>query len=215
MKLGRFHITFFLAMATIVWFLVLVAQGTPVTWAHGQPFAIVVGVLAALGIGLERFFWHRPLFRGWLVKRPDLRGTWRIKLQSNFVDPKTGELIGPIICYMGINQTFSTLKMHLMTQESESWVLSDHIAPAPSGRGYQVSGVYRNEPGILARERGASEMHHGAFILTTHGSDAQPNFLKSDYWTDRKTMGTMEFMERIKEVHTNFETADSAFQKQE
>ena len=49
MKLERLQISVFLAMAVLLWWLVLLAQGTVVGWDHLQPFGIVVGFLVALG----------------------------------------------------------------------------------------------------------------------------------------------------------------------
>ena len=214
MQFSRLHIAVFLAIAALAWLIVLLYQGTPVTWAHGSPFAIVVGVLAALGFGLNRFLWSCSFLHDWFIKCPDLRGTWRIELQSSYVDPQTNEPIPMFLCYMGIKQTLSELKMHLMTPNSESWVVASHIRPSPSGNGYQVIGVYRNEPSILAQEKGDSAMHHGAFIIDTHGSNVRPDTLTSKYWTDRKTVGTMDFTRRVGHVYTRFEDACKAFSEQ-
>lgn len=212
MKLERPHIWAFVAIAAIAWWIVLFLQGTPVTWAHAEPFTIVVGVLILLGFCFERIFWRMRFLNGWFVKRPDLRGTWCIELQSSYIDPKTRQRIPVILCYMGVKQTLSTLQMHLMTPESESWVIADHIRASPSGIGYQVMGIYMNEPSIHLRKHGISEIHHGVFMLDTHGPNTRPNALTSKYWTDRGTTGTMKFSGRVKKVHTRFEDANKAFQ---
>lgn len=215
MKLDHLHIWVLVAVAAIAWWTVLLIQGTPVTEAHGEPFTIVVGVLVLFGLGLEHIFWRAPFLNGWFIKRPNLRGTWRIELQSSYIDPKTQERTPIILCYMGIEQTLSNLQMHLMTPDSESWVIADRIHPSPSGMGYQVMGIYRNEPSVHLREQGNSEIHHGAFMLDTHGFNSRPNTLTSKYWTDRKTTGTMKFTDRVEQVCTCFEDAGKAFQLKE
>ncbi len=211
MRLERLHITVFVVLAALVWLTVLLCQGTPVTWAHGRPLSIVVSTLVGLGFLLEFLLWHQPWLHGWFVKRPDLRGTWRVELQSNYVRPETNERVPMIVCYMGVTQTLSTLNMHLMTPESESWFIADHVRPSPNGSGYQVIGVYTNEPNVHLRDVRISEMHQGAIIIETHGPELRPSTLTAKYWTDRKTTGTMDFTARTEKVCTRFADAQRAF----
>jgi len=211
MRLERLHITVFVIVAALLWFVVLVCQGTTVTWAHGRPFSIVVSSLVTLAILLEFWLWRQPWLHGWFVKRPDLRGTWRVELQSSYVRPETNEQVAMIVCYMGVKQTLSNLQMHLMTSESESWFIASHIRPSPNGAGYQVLGVYTNEPNVHLRDERISEMHQGAIIIETHGPGHRPTALTAKYWTDRKTTGSMDFTARVEEVYTRFVDAQHGF----
>ena len=210
MKLERLHISVFLGLAALVWWLVL---GAPrVRWEYLQPFGTVVGFLVALATAFEFLLWPLSWLHGWFVKRPDLRGTWRVELESDAIDPTTKVGVPTIICYMGVAQTLSTLQMHLMTPESESWLIAERISPSPSGVGYQVAGVYTNKPQTHLRgER--SEMHFGGLLLDTHGPANRPNTLTGEYWTDRKTKGRMTFTERRPEVFTRFKDAVEDFAK--
>lgn len=210
MKLERLHITAFLVISALIWLIVLLCQGTPVSWAHARPFSIVVSSLVGLGLLFEVVLWRQPWLHGWFVKRPDLRGTWLVKVQSSYVRPETNEHVPQVVCYMGVKQTLSTLQMHLMTPESESWFIADHLRPSPNGNGFQVIGVYTNEPNVHLRDERISEMHQGAIILETHGLGLRPTTLTAKYWTDRKTTGTMEFSARIDEVYTRFVDAQGA-----
>lgn len=213
MRFERLSITVFVIIAALIWLIVLLCQGTPVTWAHGRPFSIVVSSLVVLGILLEFLLWHQPWLNGWFVKRPDLRGTWRVELQSSYVRPETNEPVPMIVCYMGVKQTLSMLQMHLMTPESESWFIASHIRPSPNGSGYQVIGVYTNEPNVHLRDERISEMHQGAIIIETHGPLLRPTTLTAKYWTDRKTTGTMDFTTRVEAVYTRFADAQLGFSK--
>ena len=140
MKLELLQINVFLAMAVLLWWLVFLAQGTVVGWDHLRPFCTVVGFLVVVGIAFELQLWRHPWLHGWFVKRPDLRGTWRVELQSDWIDPATNVGVPLIICYMGVSQTLSTLQMHLMTPESESWFIAGKHHPiakqswVPGGR---------------------------------------------------------------------------------
>ena len=82
MKLERLHIIVFLGVAVLAWWLVLLAQGSHLVWEHLRPFGAVVGILVILGLGFELVLWHHPWLHGWFVKRPDLRGTWCVTLES-------------------------------------------------------------------------------------------------------------------------------------
>ena len=211
MKLERLHITAFLATAAVVWLVVLVAQGTDVTWEHGRPFSIVVGVLVTLGAALEHWLWRKPIVQSWLVKRPDIRGTWRVELQSSYMRFGTDKPVPLIVCYVGVTQTLSNLQMHLMTPESESWFIADNVRPSPNGIGFQVIGVYTNEPKIHLRAARKSEIHQGAVIIETHGQGRRPRTLTAKYWTDRNTSGSLEFTDHVNRVFTRFEDAKRAF----
>lgn len=211
MKLERFHITAFVGIAALIWMVVLLCQGTNIGLDHARPFSIVVSSIVGLGLLFEFALWRQPFLQGWFFKRPDLRGTWRVEIQSSYVRPETNERVPLIVCYMGVRQTLSTLKMHLMSPESESWLIADHVRHSPSGNGFQVIGVYTNEPNIHLRDERISEMHQGAMIIETHGSILRPTTLTAKYWTDRKTTGTMDFTARINEVCTRFVDADHAF----
>ena len=211
MKIDRFHIAAFVAIAALVWWITLTCQGTPVTWEHGRPFTAVVSVLVIIRLLFDRFLWHCPCFHGGVVKRPDLRGTWEVVLKSSYIDPITAKCSADISCYVGVEQTLSELKMHLMTPKSESWSIASHVRPSPSGNGYQVICFYTNEPNIHLRHKRISEMHNGALIIDTHGCGVRPDRLTAKYWTDRKTVGTMDFNNRVDRVFTNFDAADQHF----
>ena len=205
MKLERHHIAVFLGLAAFVWWLVLFAQGTPVGWDHSRPFSIVLSFLVLLGLAFEFLLWRQPWLH-WFVKRPDLRGTWRVELQSDW----TEEDILTIDCYMGVSQTLSSLHMHLMTSESESWFIAERILRSPSGTGYQLAGVYTNKPQMHLRGD-RSEMHQGALILRTHGPENHPDTLTGEYWTDRKTTGHITCTERLPRIFSRFEDAADGF----
>ena len=211
MRMERLHISVFLGIAMLAWLVILVAQGEQVGWAFLKPFGMVVGLLVALAWLLEKKLWYRPWLHGWFVKRPDLRGTWRVKLQSDWVDVNTGNRTPLIICYMGVTQSLSDLQMHLMTRESESSSIAYSIEASRSGKGYLIAAVYRNEPGIFLRgER--SEMHYGGMILETHGDQvSRPKVLSGEFWTDRNTKGEMKLESRMPKLFTNFEDASQAF----
>lgn len=207
MNFSRLQISVFLGIAAIAWATVLLIQGRHLAFSDLAPFSTVVGVLALGALSMEKLLWRQPWLHGWFVHRPDLRGTWKVQLQSDWVNPETGVSIGTITCYMGVEETLSSLQMHLMTPESESWFVAHSIRPSPSETGFQIVGVYTNKPHVHLRSA-TSAMHLGAVIIDTHGgSSLRPETLTGEYWTDRKTLGRMTFTNRTDTIHTQFAQA--------
>ncbi len=207
MNFSRLQISVFLGIATVAWAAVLLIQGRQLSLSDLAPFSTVVGVLAVGALLMEKVLWRQPWLHGWFVQRPDLRGTWKVELQSDWINPETGTGIGPITCYMGVEQTLSTLQMHLMTPDSESWMVASSVRASPSETGFQIVGVYTNKPHVHLRSA-TSAMHLGALIIDTHGSSAlRPETLTGEYWTDRKTIGRMKFSNRSETVYTHFTQA--------
>lgn len=208
MKPSRLHVTAFVLIAAFLWALALWVENIPITWALLRPFSMIVSSLVVLALAWDIVLWRHAWLHGWFVKRPDLRGSWRVELQSSYVNPETHLRVPLIVCYMSVKQTFSSLQMHLMTPESESWFIADHIRLSPNGVGFQIIGVYTNEPNVHLRHKRISEMHQGAIIIESHGPTLRPSTLTAKYWTDRQTTGTMDFNMRVEDVYTRFSDAE-------
>jgi len=167
--------------------------------------------LVVVALFLEHFFWRQDWLQKWFVSMPDLRGTWKVVIQSDWINPESGEIAPPIYCFMGVKQTMSTLQMHLMTSESESWFVAYSIKQSNSGHGYQVAAVYTNKPDINLRND-RSSMHLGALVLDTHGeSEVLPLSIEGEYWTDRKTTGRIMLTDRRTKIFTRFIDAQDYF----
>jgi hypothetical protein len=208
MMLTRIHIASFIGLTIVTWLVALWIQGEPVLSVEFlRPFGFVVASIVAVVGVFSRWAWAWPVFRGWYVKRPDIRGTWKVTLQSNWIDPATGKGIPPITAFFAVRQTLTTLSMRLMTPESKSKLIAHSMELANDGI-YCMAGTYRNEPRVeLQGER--SEIHHGSLLLEVHGTP--PVSMEGHYWTDRGTRGTMTVTDRKKQVFDTFEAAKAAF----
>ena len=130
--------------------------------------------------------------------------------QSNWVNPSTRKQIDPIDCYMAVTQTYSGLQMRLMTPESDSWFVADRIRPSQKGEGYEIIGVYTNQPRINLRGD-RSQIHFGAVVLSTHGAHHDyPDTLTGEYWTERGTKGNLVCNQRVMKVYSRYEDAKHA-----
>jgi len=207
----RIQITVALGLAAIAWGAVLVIQGTPVTWDHLAPFSTVVAVLVAVALIMEHWAWRLGVLQGWLFSRPDLRGTWKVTIQSEWIDSKTNERVPPIVAYAGIVQTQRKLHIHLMTPESESCLLANSVNHTTCGERFEIAAVYSNTPNVALRGV-RSERHVGAAIIATHGaSKYKPDSMTAEYWTDRRTVGRMTFENRVPTVYSRYEDAAKSF----
>src|SRR4051812_45444064 len=118
--LTRTHITILLLLAVMVWAVTLWLMGLPVTWEYSKPFTITAAVLSAACLLFDKWAWRWPVCKGWLVSQPDLQGTWKVLLKSDWVNPETKEQVAPIECLMTIRQTYSRFSARLFTRESSS-----------------------------------------------------------------------------------------------
>ncbi|WP_417377278.1 hypothetical protein [Gimesia maris] len=210
--LTRTHISAFVGLTIVAWLLALWMQGQPVlSLSFIRPFGIVVGLVCGIAAVFNKWAWAWPIFRGWFVDRPDLRGTWEATLISDWTDPTTGEKIGPITGYVVVRQTLASLSVRLMTSESRSHSIS-HGITKEADEIFRMAVVYRNEPEIELQGK-RSEIHHGSLWLEILGEG--PECMKGHYWTDRGTRGGMELRDRVRRCFDCYEHANDAFSRHE
>lgn len=202
----RIQITAFLGLSVAYWVALLAIRGMPLSWEMLIPFSGVVGAVSITLLIFDIWAWKLPLFRGWLVKRPILHGTWKTELQSDWKDPATGEGIGPIYCFTVVRQSASKLSIRLITRESKSETVSAAIEECSDGT-FDINYSYRNRPKSEYRHR--SEVHYGAMLL--HADVLTPIRLEGEYWTDRKTTGSVILTEPLSSTCGSFEEAEGLY----
>lgn len=206
--LTRTHVSVLLGAALVVWAATLYVLGTKLTPDFLKPFFGTVAILTGLCFAFDRWLWHWNIFKRWLVKQPYIAGTWKVVLISNWVDPKTGQKIPPIICLMVIRQTYSMLSLRLFTKESSSASVAHKFMPQDDGI-FRLFAGYQNTPRIELR--GArSEIHFGSLLLDIHGDPVTR--LYGHYWTDRGTKGSLELTERTDTLFESYDAAQEHFQ---
>jgi hypothetical protein len=191
-----------LGLSVVLWAIVLVLQGRDVSVDMLAPFSYVLTGLSFCVLLWERWLWPWYIFRGWLNKRPDLRGTWKGVVHSNWIDPDTEQGRGPIDVYLVIRQTYTTIDVRLLSEESNSVSLSGNIFTDSVGV-CTLAVAYRNTPRIL--KRGRSPINHGGMLLSLIGDPVHK--LDGEYWTDRGTIGEVTLTARTKVAAHDFEEA--------
>ncbi len=196
---GRVPLTILIALAACTWALALAVLGTEVDVGFFRPLSLIVMVVAAALAASDRWVWRWPVVR-LMVRIPDLEGTWQGTVQSNWKDPETGTTIPPVRAFLAIRQTLTALSVTLYTTEATSVGLAAGMLRENDGR-FGVSALYRHEPSVARQAR--NPMHHGGLRLAVGASDR----LKGGYWTDRGTLGDMDFARVSKKVALDLESA--------
>jgi hypothetical protein len=180
----------------------LLLDGTQVTDKLFRQTGIVSGLVSLLLLAFDKWAWSFRVLHPWFVAKPNIKGTWKGVLHSNYIDPMTNQPVPPIVVYLVVRQSYSTLHLRLLTRQSSSESVANSIAKDPDGV-YTVASLYRNTPKLEHRDH--SPIHHGAMLLRIEGDPVES--MRAEYWTDRLTRGTIEFSEKSDTLHFDFETA--------
>lgn len=204
MRPSRVFIQAIVLVVAGVYLVAFLARGLPTTELFA-PIGAASSVASLLVLAFDHFLWRLPRVGRKLSKRPDLRGTWRGRLASNWENPETGQRIDPDPeVYLVVRQTFWSVTANLITKESKSCSTTATLEDDGCGQ-YQFVAQYRNTPRASVRER--SEVHHGSFKLDIGGEPVDR--LEGYYWTDRNTMGELEFDRRSGKAVDSFTHAQA------
>jgi hypothetical protein len=201
----RSQIALIIGLAVVVWMISLLLFGEHPTLNMLGPFGATVTIVTSASLLFVKYGWCSPILRGWLVQRPDLRGTWKCHLNSNFVDDRGTPI--EKVAYVVIRQTLTSLSFRLYTERARSASIADNIDRDGSDL-FRLVIAYQNNPQIEYRDR-REEIHYGS-ALFTH-IDYQSNRIEGHYWTDRNTKGSLVLLERRGAQVTSFEEARSLF----
>jgi len=174
----------------VIWALVLLASNTVSAidlWSAIKQIPVAISIYALVGIVFVKWCWRWRYLQGWLIKVPNLQGTWRGELKSNWTNPETGKTIPPVPVVIVIRQTFSSIRVTLLTAESASYSTAADINAALGGEQLYLTYTYTNRPRATIRDR--SQIHDGAAILKIVRT---PLSLEGEYWTSRKTRGDID-----------------------
>lgn len=204
MRPSRVFVQAIVLVVAGVYLVAFLARGLPTTELFA-PIGAASSAASLLVLAFDHFLWRLPRIGRKLSKRPDMRGTWRGRLSSNWVNPETGQRIDPDPeVYLVVRQTFWSVTANLITKESRSCSTTATLEDDGCGQ-YQFVAQYRNTPRASVRER--SEVHHGSFKLDVGGEPVDR--LEGYYWTDRNTMGELEFDRRSGKAVDSFTHAQA------
>lgn len=134
--------------------------------------------------------WKLKIFYSWLVQTPNLSGTWKGKIKSNWNEGKTKSIPTEII----IKQDFFNISVRIKTEESVSHSISSSFNIDKVSNVQQLFYSYLNTPKSGIRERSA--IHYGSTLLNFDGFKVDK--MTGEYWTSRETTGEIE-LKRVKQ----------------
>jgi SMODS-associating 2TM, beta-strand rich effector domain len=174
----------------LIWVGILQATRTPlsINWNALKKLPDAVTVFVILSFIFTKWLWRSRFLRGWLVRVPDLQGTWEGELQSTWQNPETKQGIPPSGVVLVIRQTFSSVSCTMFTKESESYSRAAQIAVEEETGAISLSYNYTNRS--KATIRGRSPIHDGAANLKVVTRPFR--MLEGEYWTGRCTTGQMK-----------------------
>lgn len=187
----------------IIWVIVLLITKTFSSidlWTALKLIPQSISIYIIIGIIFTKWLWRFKFLQGWLIKIPNLQGTWRGELKSDWINPETGKGIDPIPVVLVVRQTFSNIKCTLMTKESTSYSTTADINVAPNSEDLYLTYSYTNRPKATIRDRSA--IHDGASILKIISKPDK--CLEGEYWTSRKTRGDMTLKFETKDLIEKF-----------
>lgn len=207
-----------LVLSAIIWFLFAYFTGlnlSKISDFFGLIPEVITLDLIAITI-FVKWLWRWKWFRGWLVPFPDLNGTWLGEIRSEWIDQEKSKKIPPIPAMLTVRQTFFYTSCVMQTKEMRSDSYGEEFQIDEERQIKQFIYSYVSRPKISLQER--SNIHHGTVLFEVIGSPKMK--LKGRYWTDRKTIGEMEFvfnskkiLEELPENLTCLTPKDRAFKK--
>jgi hypothetical protein len=194
------QIWFSLIVVLLIWVSILMLTKTPlsINWEALEKLPEVVTVFVLLRFIFTKWLWRCRIFmyKGWLMRFPDLEGTWEGELQSSWENPKTGEREPTIRAFLVIRQTFSTITCTMFTKEMVSFSRAAQLIKDETADAIALSFNYTSTPKAVLRERSA--IHDGAADLRV--VRVPERILEGQYWTGRCTTGDMKLRFHSKEL---------------
>ena len=177
-----------LVFSGIIWFVIAVVSGLDM-WNlldFMRPIPNVVTVDLLLIGYFMKWGWRFTLLQGWLVPFPDLNGTWQGQIQTNWKNDE-GKTPGPIAVILTIKQTFLHISCVMRTAEMESHSYVEGFCIDKERQIRQLCYSYTSKPKVSLRHR--STPHDGTILFNIIGQPV--NKLEGEYWTQRKTNGSV------------------------
>lgn len=189
------------------WWIRVIVVGTAITWIAvaaltnepvGHNYLRAMGY-AASGLVIAAMMFDAWLWRflpQWVVRVPNLRGTWRAEIEYENESGARGKKD----CFIVVRQTFSTIGVDMLFDISTSVSRSATIIEKDGS--YRIWFSYFSQAGTLEQEGNAP--HRGGSELLVERPGLR---LSGDYWTERFTHGHVATSGRSKTLHNSFRSA--------
>jgi hypothetical protein len=186
LKISNF-VYLIVGFSAIAWFGLSLATGQNL--ANAKTFFKLIPNVVTIDIFIififTKWFWKFKIFRGWLVPFPNLNGTWIGQINSDWINPSSGQSTPSIPVMLTINQSLLHISCVMHTSEMKSYSFSEGLHIDSERQIKQVAYIYSSKPRITVNQR--SLPHDGAIVFDI--IEAPIKKLSGRYWTERKTTG--------------------------
>lgn len=172
-------------IAVVTWSIILYLSECYSIWSAVPKVSGAVSVSYLLYFIFSKWLWRMSIFQGWLVPLPDLSGTWKADLTSNF----EGKTV--VIAETKIMHSFTNLVVRQNTIEANSDSDSTSYVYINGVEIPDIVVTYKTNTKQGVKPR--SENGHGTMRLRYNSDE---DTLTGSYWTDRGTAGEIELTRR-------------------
>lgn len=188
-------------LAAAVWAVVALAMGLDLDQSWVKPMGIVTSVVVIALLAFDTVLWKWIPLR--ITKVPDLSGTWHATLTSNH--PGVSGQPTVLDCFLIVRQTYSKIHVEMLFPKSESVSTSASLVHTDGTTELWYS--YRSEAHALDRDDNPPHKGGVQLRIATNGVVK----MAGSYWTDRKTFGRLETLDRRKSVINDYAQASAEF----
>ncbi len=148
----------------------------------------VVSIDLLIVAAFSTFLWKWKIFKGWLVPFPNMNGTWKGFIQTTWIDPLTNQRPASIPAILTIRQSFFKISCVMRTAEMTSRSLIADFVVDEDNQVKRLSYTYDSNPIATVKDR--SPQHFGTMLFDI--IEKPERKIEGEYWTGRKTTGSIE-----------------------
>lgn len=186
----KYYIWLLIGFSVLVYLIILqlfpITNKTLFNYLKHIPTVVTFDIIFACVF--SKCFWKWKLLYNRIVPFPNLNGTWKGFLKSTWIDPKTRKRPTPIPVILTIKQSFLSISCVMRTREMESYSFICGFVINQDNQILRLVYLYDSIPKQTVKDR--SPNHYGTMILNITNSYKRE--LIGEYWTGRKTTGTVK-----------------------
>lgn len=187
----KLYLTLIVAVSSLIYgiYFITFISGTDKTvfFDYVKPLTIVISIDSILTLLFVKWLWKWDKLYPWLVPFPNLNGTWKGVLKSNWICPNTGKKPDEIPTILTIHQTFTNVSCVMRTGEMCSKSFSSDFVIDIENENPKLIYSYRSDPNADVKFR--SPPHFGTAMLSVVNNNLE---LHGEYWSSRETTGIIQ-----------------------
>lgn len=149
---------------------------------------LIVAAISLVFLGFARHAWRWRFLNGLVVKHPDLTGTWRYDIDSEYIDPLTASAVKKT-AFALVKQTLTSTTVLVWTDNARSESIGATIE-------IDRDDLFTLSVPFICKVRSEDDepIHYGCalFEKVRRGTEE----IEGRYWTERKTKGTVRLSDR-------------------